>query len=80
MGIEILRPELALLLLAGLVPVLACAWGLSRKVASLRVIAAPRHLARLFPALRARARGDDVLGWLARRAWIRAAGATLCAT
>ena len=72
MGFEILREELFLLLLLALVPALACAWAISRQLASLRAIAAPRHLARLFPALRARARGDDVLYWLRRRAWTRA--------
>jgi Ca-activated chloride channel family protein len=73
MGFEILRSELYLLLLLVLVPVLACAWAISQRLASLRTIASPKHLSRLFPALRARARGDDVLYWLRRRAWTRAA-------
>ncbi|MEM6568166.1 MAG: VWA domain-containing protein [Planctomycetota bacterium] len=72
MDIEILRPEVVWTLWLGLVPLLACAWVLPRRFAALRAVADPRHLGRLFPALRRRARNDDVLGWIRRRAWTRA--------
>ncbi|MEM9382718.1 MAG: hypothetical protein AAGB93_22380, partial [Planctomycetota bacterium] len=71
-GLEVLRPELVWALALALVPLLACAWSLPRRFAALRAVADPRHLGRLFPALRRRARRDDVLGWIRRRAWTRA--------
>ena len=70
MGFEILRPELALVLAAALVPLALCLWELPRRIRSLRLVAEPRHLRRVFPGLAGA--GQDALGWIRRRAWSRA--------
>ena len=70
MGVDWLRSELALVLATALVPLALCLWELPRRLRSLRLVADPRHLRRLFPGLAGT--GDDALGWLRRRAWLRA--------
>ncbi len=70
MGFEILRPELAAVLAAGLVPLALCLWELPGRIRALRLVAEPRHLRRVFPGLAGA--GDDALGWIRRRAWSRA--------
>jgi Ca-activated chloride channel family protein len=70
MGIELLRPELAVALVAALVPLLLCLWELPRRMRALRLVAEPRHLRRVFPGLAGA--GADALGWIRRRAWSRA--------
>lgn len=72
MGVDLLRPGLALALAVAAVPLVLCLWELPRRLRALQLVAEPRHLARVFPGL-ARAGGEGaVLGWIRRRAWSRA--------
>ncbi len=77
MGVEFLRPEWLPLVVLGAVPLLLGLWALSQRIRGLRALCEPRHLVRLFPSLGPRGRagslsGDDLIGWLRRRAVLRA--------
>lgn len=79
MGFEWLRPELAIWIVVASVPLVLGLVALRSRLRLLRRVCEPQHLSKLFPGLARRAghrQGDRLLGWLKRRAWLRA---LLCA-
>ncbi len=70
--VDWVRPEWAAVAAGAVLPLVAALLLWRSRLASLRVLAEPRHLGRLFPGLRRRARTEDVLPWLRRRSWLRA--------
>lgn len=74
MGFEFLRAGEWLPLLAlGFLPLGLGLWALGQRLRGLRALCEPRHLSRLFPNLGPGSRsGVDLIGWLRRRAILRA--------
>ena len=73
MGFDFLRPEWWPLAALGTLPLGLGLWALGQRLRGLRALCEPRHLARLFPNLGPGSRaGDDLIGWLRRRAILRA--------
>jgi Ca-activated chloride channel family protein len=77
MGFEFLRPEWLPLLALGALPIVLGLWALGQRIRGLRALCEPRHLGRLFPSLGPGASsgtysGEGLIGWLRRRAILRA--------